>query len=37
MAHIRSRWLQGLRNLVLRNLPRWVNQRQFDRLYALNY
>jgi 2-polyprenyl-6-methoxyphenol hydroxylase-like FAD-dependent oxidoreductase len=37
LAHLRNRWLQRLRNLVLKGTPGWLNEKQFDRLYALNY
>jgi 2-polyprenyl-6-methoxyphenol hydroxylase-like FAD-dependent oxidoreductase len=37
LAHVRGRWLQGLRNAAMRWTPDWVNARQIDHLYALNY
>ena len=37
LAHVRGRWLQGLRNAAMRWTPGRVNARQIDHLYALNY
>jgi 2-polyprenyl-6-methoxyphenol hydroxylase-like FAD-dependent oxidoreductase len=37
MAHWRPRWLQALRNFVLRCTPRRLNERQLEWLYRLDY
>ncbi len=36
IAHVRSRWVQRLRNLALQSVPDWVNQRRVEWMYALN-
>jgi 2-polyprenyl-6-methoxyphenol hydroxylase-like FAD-dependent oxidoreductase len=36
IAHIRRRWIQRLRNLVMQSVPDWVNQKRVEWLYALN-
>jgi 2-polyprenyl-6-methoxyphenol hydroxylase-like FAD-dependent oxidoreductase len=37
LSHWRSRWAQGLRDLVLRCLPRRMQEKQLERLYALDF
>jgi 2-polyprenyl-6-methoxyphenol hydroxylase-like FAD-dependent oxidoreductase len=37
LAHVANPWLRRLRDLALRATPAGMNERQFDRLYALNY
>ena len=37
IAHTRSRWLQRLRNVGMKSIPDWVNQKRVEWLYALNY
>ena len=37
LAHVRSRSLRWLRDLAMRTTPAWVNEMQFNRLYALNF
>ena len=37
IAHTRSRWLQRLRNVGMKSVPDWVNQKRVEWLYALNY
>jgi 2-polyprenyl-6-methoxyphenol hydroxylase-like FAD-dependent oxidoreductase len=36
-AHVRGRLLEKVRNCLMKCMPEWLNQRQLDRLYALNY
>jgi hypothetical protein len=37
MAHWQSRVLQGLRNFALRRTPKWINDRQVEKICSLNY
>lgn len=37
MAHLRNRWLQAIRNWVLRHTPERVRRKQVDEMYMLNY
>ena len=37
MAHATSPWLQTIRNLGLRVLPKQLNQRQAEALYTLGF
>ncbi len=37
LAHVRGRWTRAVRDAALRLTPAWVNEKPFDRLYALNY
>ena len=37
VAHVENRWLRRARNWMFRHTPEWVNRKQVDEMYALDY